>query len=123
LFVKKEFGILGDRGFTFNRKNELVQIKGWKPRKSLKTHEDKYYNKYLSSMRVVIENSINCVKQWCILKCVYRYWHNGKGLIKVNNVLTAVVVLTNRKIKQNSILSASFVNLILLSTLAPLGLD
>jgi hypothetical protein len=91
-------------------------------RKSLKTYEDKYYNKYLSSMRVIVENSINCVKQWRILKCVYCYWHNGKGLIKVNNVLTMVVV-TNRKIKQNPIRSASFVNPILLLTLAPLGLD
>jgi hypothetical protein len=74
-------------------------------------------------MRVVIENSINRVKQWHILKCVYCYWHNGKRLIKINNVLTTVVVLTNRKIKQNPIRSASFVNPILLSTLAPLGLD
>jgi hypothetical protein len=83
----------------FNRKNEVVQIKGWKLRKSLKTHEDKYYNKYLSFIKIVIENFMNCVKQWRILKCVYRHWHNGKGPIKVINVLTAVVVLTNKKIK------------------------
>jgi hypothetical protein len=46
----------------FNRKNEVGQIKEWMLRKSPKTHEDKYYNKCLSSIRVVVENSINCVK-------------------------------------------------------------
>jgi hypothetical protein len=74
-------------------------------------------------MRIMIKNAINCVKQWQILKGVYHHWRNGNGLIKVNNVLVAVVGITNRKIKQNPIRSFSFVNLILLSTLALLELN
>ena len=49
----------------------MVEIKGWKPVKSPKTSQDKWYNKSLSSMRVVVENSIQRVKQWRILKGVY----------------------------------------------------
>ena len=48
-------------------------------------------------MRVVVENSIQRVKQWRILKNVYRHWRNGKGRIEVDNVVTVVVALTNRK--------------------------
>jgi hypothetical protein len=36
-------------------------------KKSLKTHKNKYYNKYLSFIKIIIMNSINCVKQRRIL--------------------------------------------------------
>ena len=97
-FIGKNFGIMGDGGFTFNRKADTVQIHGYKPIKSPKTPEEKLYNKKLSQMRVVVENSIRRVKQWKVLQGVYWHWRDGKGQIPINDLLTVVVVLSNRKI-------------------------
>ena len=65
------------------------------------TPEQKIYNKKLSEMRVVVENSIERVKKWKILKGTYRHWRMGKGQIDGNNVLTIATVLFNREIKRS----------------------
>ncbi len=46
-FIGKSYGILGDGGFTFNRKNQDL------------TEDQKEFNKQLSELRVVVENSIS----------------------------------------------------------------
>ena len=53
-------------------------------------------------MRIVVENSIERVKTWKILKGTYWHWRCGKGEINANNVLTVAVALSNHKIKKNS---------------------
>ena len=63
--------------------------------------EQKIYNKKLSEMRVVVENSIERVKKWKILKGIYRHWRMGNGQIDGNNVLTIAIVLSNREIKRS----------------------
>jgi len=92
-FINKHFGIMGDGGFTFNRKTDSVQINGYKPfktpRNSALTPEQKKYNKHLSQMRVVVENTIARVKQWKIMKGVFRHFRNGKGKLDINHILTA----------------------------------
>jgi hypothetical protein len=80
-----------------------VLIKGWKPKKKPTTPQNKHYNCCLLLMHVIVKNTIVKVKQWRILKGVYRHWWNGHGRIDVNHVLIVVVVLENRKIKQNPI--------------------
>jgi hypothetical protein len=105
-FVRKNFGICGDGGFTFNRKTDTVQIKGYKPHAAPKggklTEEQKKYNKHLSQMRVVVENSIARVKQWKVLKGVFRHWRNGQGQLDIDAILTVAIVLANQKMKQRA---------------------
>jgi hypothetical protein len=105
-FIGKNFGICGDGGFTFNRKVDAIQIKGYKPHVAPKggklTEEQKRYNKHLSQMRVVVENAIARVKQWRILKGVFRHWRNGQGQLDINSILTVAIVLANQKMKQRA---------------------
>ena len=61
-FVGKNFGgIAGDGGFYFNRKQDQVQIIGYKPHKVIHgvplTDEQQKYKKHLSRMRVIVENT------------------------------------------------------------------
>lgn len=104
-FIAKNFGIGGDGGFTFNRKKDEVRIHGYKPYTAFAggtlSEEQKKYNKHLSQMRVVVENSLARVKQWKILKGVFRHWRNGQGQINIDDVLIVTITLANRKIKQS----------------------
>jgi hypothetical protein len=68
-FIGKLFGVMGDGGFTFNRKKDVVQIIGYKPHRrkhGVLTEDEAKYNRYLSQMRVIIENTISRIKQWRI---------------------------------------------------------
>ena len=75
MFLNKEYGILGDGGFTFNRKKDAIEIRGYKPHKKPKggdiTQEQKDWNRRLSQMRVVVETSIHYVKKWKVLGGIY----------------------------------------------------
>ena len=88
-----------------NRNGDAVLIQGYKPHQNPKgrslTPEQKIYNKKLSEMRVDVENSIERVMKWKILKGIYRHWRMGKGQIDGNNVLTTATVLFNREIKRS----------------------
>lgn len=99
-FAGKDYGIMGDGGFTFNRLDDAVLIRGYKPIKSPSTPAEKKFNKCLSQMRVVVENSIRRVKQWRVFQGVYRHWQLGQGQLPIDDVLAVVVSLSNRKIKQ-----------------------
>jgi len=103
LFIDKAYGPMGDGGFTFNRQTDMTMIRGYKPHKKPKgsklTLEQKEWNRKLSQMRVVVETSIRRVKQWRILRGIYRHWRYGHGQIDGNDVLTIAVVLSNREIK------------------------
>ena len=89
-----------------NHKSDHIQICGYRPHRfppqGRLTPEQKEYNKKLSEMRVVVENSIGRVKTWKILKGPYWHWRCGKGQINANNVLTVVVALLNCEIKKSS---------------------
>jgi hypothetical protein len=111
-FIGKMFGVMGDGGFTFNRKTDTVQIIGYKPHRRRHGHltkEEAKYNKYLSQMRVVVENTISRIKQWRIIKGVFRHWRNGEGQLNVNDILQVIVVLTNRKNKQQPIRNSDWI--------------
>ena len=103
-FVGKEFGIMGDGGFTFNRIGEEQEIHGYKPYKKPSggtlTMSEKEWNSKLSEVRVVVENSIRVIKTFKILGGIFRHWRNGQGQINGNHVLTICVTLANRRIKR-----------------------
>jgi hypothetical protein len=112
LFEGKNYGIMGDGGFFFNHKADSVEIKGVKPFTGQDLNdEQKKFNKLLSSMRVVVENSIARVKHWRVIKETYRNhksW-DDKG-ISLDDVMNVIVPLTNRKIKQNPIRNVNWMN-------------
>jgi len=98
-FLNKPYGILGDGGFTFNCQTETAPINGKKPIKKLPnqvlTPEEKKHNRYLSEMRVVIENSIWRIKVFWILVSVFHHWRGGRGQIKSDNIVHICVTLAN----------------------------
>lgn len=112
-FVGKNFGIAGDGGFTFNRKCDQTTIIGYKPNKAKPntplTEEQKKYNKHLSQMRVIVENAIARVKQWKILKGVFRHFKGKNHQINLNDILTVVVALTNRQIKKQPLRKSGWI--------------
>ena len=102
MFENKRYGIMGDGGFKFNRKRDILRIHGFNPYKKPKggklTRRQKRYNRKLSQMRVVVENAIRRVKKWKVLGGVYRHFRLGRGKIDLNHVLTIAVTLSNREI-------------------------
>ena len=108
-FVGKTFGIMGDGGFTFNRVEDEQKIIGYKPFKTPKggllNDEEKLWNKKLSEVRVVVENSFRVVKVFKILGRIFCHFQNGKGQIQENDILTICMSLANRKIKRNPLCS------------------
>ena len=98
-FIGKEYGIMGDGGFTFNKKGEKEGIHGKKPSKKLwnrsLTYTQKSQNTKLSEVRVVVENSICVIKTYKVLGGVFRHWRNGHGQINGNHVLTICIALAN----------------------------
>jgi hypothetical protein len=78
LFVGKPWGIIGDGGFAFNPMNlNGPAINGYtpfrRPRHGELTREEKDYNKQLTQLRSVIENTNAQLKQWRILGTTYRH--------------------------------------------------
>ena len=111
-FIDKEYGIMGDGGFTFNVKDEEIVINGYKPHKKPNrgslTADQKKWNTKLSEVRVVVENSIHVIKTFKILSSVFRHWRNGRGQINGNHVLTICVSLVNRRIKRKPLRAADW---------------
>ncbi len=127
LFVGKPFGILGDGGFTFNRKKDDVTIKGFTPQrraqkergapKSSRPHlsdNAKEYNRRLSHMRVVVENSFAQLKRWKILSAPFRFYiakrdsQQHHSSLDFNKILRICVALTNRRLAVTPIRSPSW---------------
>lgn len=113
-FENKEFGILGDGGFTFNREHDDVKIIGnaphKKPRGGQLTTEQKNWNRNLSQVRVVVENAIRVIKTYKILAGVFRHWRYGRGQIKGKHILTVCVTLANRRIKKTPLRSEDWMS-------------
>lgn len=111
-FVGKSFGIAGDGGFYFNRKQDQVQIIGYKPHKVTHgvplTDEQQKYNKHLSQMRVIVENTFARWKQWKILQSVFRHLRGSRHQLDLNHIITVVAALTNRSIKKHALRSSTW---------------
>jgi hypothetical protein len=79
LLEGKQYGIIGDMGFTFNRLVDSVSIQGFSPKKKQKgqLHHDaitKEKNAHISSIRVQIEHYFARLKAWRVLKGVFRHF-------------------------------------------------
>ena len=102
LFEIKDFGILGDGGFTFNRMFDFIDIHGYKPILKPKGGklilDQKSYNKSLSQMQAVIENAIRKVKRWKVLSHTFRHWRSNMGKLDLNKIVCIGATLSNRQI-------------------------
>ena len=79
-FLGMKYGIMADRGFSFNQKRDSMEIISTTPHKkkcgqSL-TPSKKDYNQKLSETQVTVENSILHLKVWKILKKKCCHWRN-----------------------------------------------
>ena len=112
LFLGKTYGIIGDGGFTFNPKTAPEEINGKKPFKKPKnstlTLQQKKWNRRLSEMRVIVENTIRVLKVFKIIGSVFRHWRNSHGQISIDQVVRICVVLTNQRIQKSNIRSPTW---------------
>jgi len=112
-FKGKDFGILGDGGFYFNRKKDKYLIKGLKPFKKSKnqklTEEEKLFNTNLSKLRVVVENTIGKIKEWRILSGTIRNYSFVRGnWIDINQILSVCCNLTQLMILKKPLRDKNF---------------
>ena len=111
-YENKEYGILGDSGFSFNWKNVTVEIISAKPKarpKKIKGKPkanlsilEKSQNTTISKYWVVVENTISQIKEWQILAGWFRHYTASKQKqpISLEDVLWVCCGLTNQKIKR-----------------------
>jgi hypothetical protein len=79
LLEGKQYGIIRDMGYTFNRLVDSVSIQGFSPKKKQRgqLHHDaitKEKNVHISSIRIQIEHYFARLKAWRILKGVFRHF-------------------------------------------------
>ena len=103
-FEGRNYGLLADGGFSLNRKRDSVKIIGATPYKrytKLTAHQQTHNTK-ISKMRAVIENTFSQLKNWRVLKTIFRHYSPSKSnSLDVDSVVRVVAYLTNMKIKQN----------------------
>lgn len=104
-FEEKDYGILADGGFYFNRAEDQRSMKGYKPIKKPRggnlTPDQQEYNRHLSQYRVIVENSIGRMKQWRVFKSIFRHFSASKpSLIDIDSVAAVVATFANFKIRK-----------------------
>ena len=106
LFIEKKYGIMGDSGYTFNKKKEKWRIIGLTPYKeqpnSDLTDDEKIFNTKFSQTRVVVENTFSKIKNWGILSTKYRHYSPEKTFfINLNMVFKTCCCLTQLHLLKN----------------------
>ena len=109
LFIGKKFGIIGDAGYTFNKKDEKDKIIGFVPYKKPKstkeikgelTKEQKEYNRQLSQARAVAENTFAQIKKWEIFSGKFRHFSSSKNnVFDVNQIFRICCLLAQKKLQ------------------------
>ena len=122
LFLDKEYGVMGDGGFFFNRKKDNKEIRALKPtpkprkkkgeQAATLSNQQKLKNSVISTYRVVVENTIGHVKRWKILSGVFRHYTATKDdqVIDIADVLAVCATLTNKKLKRNPLRKEGWCN-------------
>lgn len=122
-FEGKDFGIIGDGGYYFNRSSDTVRILGFKPtarhplthesgtvlaKKGL-TPEEKEDNTKISHWRVIVEDSISSLKILRVFKSVFRHHSStDRTNIAFDDVMTIGVNLTNMRLKKSPLRPAGW---------------
>ena len=99
--------MLGDGGFYFNPKNHIQQeedrINGFTTSKrgpennySL-SPEQKAFNNHLSKLRVVVEDTISCMKKFSVIHGIYRHYslNKARSCLPLDLVVHVIGLLTN----------------------------
>ena len=106
-FVGKDYGVIGDKMFTFNKKEDEKKIIGITPTKKNRGQEhlppDLTLRKYqISSIRVEIEHYFARLKGWRVFKDTFRHF----SLLKSNNIEFDDVILCVANLVQWSLSNA-----------------
>lgn len=105
-FVGKDYGIVGDRGFWFNRNQDTEEIEAYRPNTYRGAHEptqeETRFDRSVSSIRSVVENTFAFLRRFSVLDGVSRhYTPEACDTEMFERVLTVVVGLANRALKKN----------------------
>ena len=92
----KGYGIVGDKGFTFNRTSDKFPVIGYSPAKRETGHQltqmQKEKNKRISSVCVRIEHYFAHLKQWRVFKSKFRLYSSTKHNIVNFSLLVNTIV-------------------------------
>jgi hypothetical protein len=110
LFENKSFDIVGDVGFFFDRRHNLIKSIDYtqfkKPKHGVLTEEQKSFTRRLSEIRVIVENVISKLKDWKILRGTYRHYSKMKlNAIDLDLVVKFFVALTQLLIEKRPLRS------------------
>lgn len=114
-FIGKDYGIVGDGGFTFNRLFDDEHINGHKPHRRSPTpkgkepvpltDEEKEANRKLSQFRVVIENVFYNMKIFRVFGGRYRHYYGKQNKLnsryEPTKVIHVVAAITELKLRRN----------------------
>ena len=98
-FIDKRYGIMGDKGFTFNRVCDSKPILGVVPTKRESKAQEpdplvNVFNKEIHSERVSIEHYFHDIKIWRIFKGTFRHLTiTGSNKINFDDILESIVSL------------------------------
>ena len=104
----KGYGIVGDRGYTFNRTIDTFPVKSFSPSKRTPgvemSKEQKEKNQRISSLRVRIEHYFAHLKQWRVFKSKFRLYSASRHNVinfsfLVNTIVRIIEWLGKRKIQ------------------------
>ena len=106
-FIGSRWGVLGDGGFYFNPANHIQQeedrINGFTPHKRgpennyTLSPEQKAFNNHLSKLRVVVEDTISCMKKFSVIHGIYRHYslNKARSCLPLDLVVHVIGLLTN----------------------------
>ena len=106
-FIGSRWGVLGDGGFYFNPVNQIQQeedrINGFTPHKRgpennyTLSPEQKAFNNHLSKLRVVVEDTISCMKKFSVIHgiCHHYSMNKARSCLPLDLVVHVIGLLTN----------------------------
>lgn len=98
-----EEAMMGDSGFQGIQRQHRTALPHKKPKGGELTQAQKDYNRRLSQVRVVVENTIAQIKTFRVVAEVYRHAREG-----YNTIFRIVAVLINRRIRQRPLRHATY---------------
>ncbi len=95
--------MMGDSGFQGIQQEHRAVLPHKKPKGGKLTQEQKDYNRRVSQVRVVVENTLAQIKIFRVAAEVYRHAREG-----YNAIFCIVAVLINRRIRQRPLRRATW---------------
>ena len=95
--------MMGDSGYQGIQQGHRARLPHKKPKGGELTQEQKDYNRRVSQIRVVVENTIAQIKIFRVTAAIYRHARKNH-----NGIFQVVAVLVNRRIRQRPLRRAAW---------------